>query len=504
MGIPFRFVVALMLVGALAVIPSAQGREFAARDDASAWLFDPLRVNTIDLNADGAALAALRAEPTKYIDAEITLHDGSTSYGPYPVGLKLKGHSSFRDLDAKSAFRIKFGHVVPHQKFEGLKSLTLNNMVQDPSMIAEATSSVMLRAIGVPTPRVGYAWVRLNGDDYGLYTAVEPIDKVMAKRWFPSTQHIYEPAYAADVIPGDAAKFAVNVGPSKDTSDLDALIAAASGDAAGWANRMAPVADLAEMARVFAAEHYIGQWDGYSYGSEQTQPNNYLLASDSTGRFSIIVTGTDQTWLDGQNFALTGNGVLFRECLDSAGCQPLYIAALRQIAANHAVQELATTARSIDTAIASWRGKDQRDEQSASDGEAQAQQKIAFMASRPAVLAKWLGDDSAAVASAPASSPRPLLGKPVTSPAAPIAGKSFTFTLGVIRSDTRAPLSSGRLECDSTVLGRPVAHVESFKSGRVRLSLRLPATARGKQLVVKVQVASSGRTALGIYTYTVR
>ena len=111
---------------------------------------------------------------------------------------------------------------------------------------------------------------------------------------------------------------------------------------------MKPVADLAEMARVFAAEHYIGQFDGYSYGSTQAQPNNYYLHSDDAGRFSMIVTGTDQTWVDGPNFGLTGNGVLFRECLADAGCQPLYIAALRQIAANKQVADLAATARAID------------------------------------------------------------------------------------------------------------------------------------------------------------
>ena len=48
-------------------------------------------------------------------------------------------------------------------------------------MIAEATSSIMLRAIGLPASRVGYAYVRLNGDDYGLYANVEKIDKVMGE-----------------------------------------------------------------------------------------------------------------------------------------------------------------------------------------------------------------------------------------------------------------------------------------------------------------------------------
>ena len=58
-------------------------------------------------------------------------------------------------------------------------------------MIAEATSAAFLTAIGLPSSRVGYAWVRLNGDDYGLYTTVENVDKTFAKRWFWLTALVF-------------------------------------------------------------------------------------------------------------------------------------------------------------------------------------------------------------------------------------------------------------------------------------------------------------------------
>ena len=438
-------------LAALVALPSAALGNLAgtaAQSDSPAWLFNPLQVNAIELEASEAALSQLRADPTSYVDARITLHDGTTRYGPYAVGLKLKGHSTFRDLDGKAAFRIKFAYSVPKQEFLGLKGLTLNNMVQDPSMIAEAASSIMLTAIGLPASRVGYAYVRLNGEDYGLYANVETIDTVWAKRWFASTQHIYEANYTTDVIAGELDNFDVSSGSSKDISDLEALARAASGGAAGWSERMKPVADLAEMARVFAAEHYIGQWDGYSYGSQTWHPNNYDLHSDDEGRFSMIVTGTDQTWFDGPNFGLTGNGVLFRECLADAVCQPLYTAVLRQIAANKKVAGLPTSARAIRAVIAPWRARDPRREQSVAAGESDASDKIAFMAARPAVLDKWLGSGSSTAANlAKASAVRPLLGKPVGVPSTPVAGKQFTFSLSVTRSDTGAQFKAAKLVC---------------------------------------------------------
>ena len=95
---------------------------------------------------------------------------GGTTYGPLSVTLKLKGNSSFRDLDHKAAFKIK---LAKGQPLLGLKKLTLNNMVQDGSMVHETLAYQTFRAAGVPAPRTGYAFVRVNGEPYGVYLNLE-------------------------------------------------------------------------------------------------------------------------------------------------------------------------------------------------------------------------------------------------------------------------------------------------------------------------------------------
>ena len=123
------------------------------------------------------------------------------AYGPLAIGARLKGSASFRPLSGKAAFKLKFAHSVKGQRFLGLKTLTLNNMVQDPSMVHEVLAYEAFRAVGIPAPRTGYAYLRVNGADYGVYLNVETPDNVFLPRWFASTGHLYE-GEAVDLAPG--------------------------------------------------------------------------------------------------------------------------------------------------------------------------------------------------------------------------------------------------------------------------------------------------------------
>jgi hypothetical protein len=543
-------VLAVLLVATAALLapPPVWGAD-------GSWLYDPLQVTEIDLGATDAALAQLRAAPDQYVDASITLRNGGTTYGPYAVGLKLKGHTSFRTLDHKAAFKVKFAHSVSGQKFQGLKSLTLNNMVQDPSMLAEAASSLLMQAVGAPTARVGYAFVRLNGAVYGLYSDVETLDNVWAKRWFASLQHLYEGNNMNDVGPGRSGEFEVQEGSETDRADLEALGTADAAGSEGWWERMQPAADLAEMTTAWAAEHYIGQWDGYSVESTPFLPNNYYLESDANGRFSMIVTGTDQTWICGEPLGLVGKGVLMRHAMADPAARRLYVDAMRRIAASPAAAALADRAREIRDVIEPWRALDPQSEYTLAEHRAAVDVVVAAMAARPAELAAWLESPSFPDAEAPSPPPssgssgdtggtaesgiteagstgggaatpaapgapatvaspanrvtsaplvRAVLGKPLGIPASPVAGRRFTFTILVTQSGTKKPLLGGRMDCSPTVAGRQIAHTDSFRHGKARLSFVVPLTAKGKVLRVRIEITSSGRTVGHTYAYGIR
>ena len=99
---------------------------------------------------------ALLAEPSEYVAATVQVAVGDTVVGPKAVRVKLKGQASFRPLGRKAAFKLKFAKS---DRLLGLKKLTLNNMVQDRSMILgerDARSTGDARGHphpGAPAPR---------------------------------------------------------------------------------------------------------------------------------------------------------------------------------------------------------------------------------------------------------------------------------------------------------------------------------------------------------------
>ena len=90
----------------------------------------------------------------------------------------------------------------------------------------------------MPAPRTGYAFVRVNGEDYGLYLNVETLDEHLAAalvrdRRSTSTRANTGPTSTA----GGAGAFEVDEGDEDDLADLEALIAAANDERGDWSRR---------------------------------------------------------------------------------------------------------------------------------------------------------------------------------------------------------------------------------------------------------------------------
>lgn len=277
----------------------------------ASFLFEPLRVNALALELDDDAMDALRDDPRTDVPAVFL-------YGEerYPVGVHLKGRMSFRSFDGKPSLKVDFGELVEGGTFYGQRRLTLNNMVQDGSMMAEHLSYRMFRAAGVPSPRHGYAELTINGTYYGVYGVLESADEQWLAAWFGDPDgNLYKGGYGADIRAGRAWNFDLEEqGLAEPFEDIEALIEAIDG-ADTPVQGMDAAFGLDPLLDLFATEIVVGQEDGYV-----TYANNFLLYGATDGRWALAPWGTDQAF---QSYAGPFDGFYGRlawTCRDDAAC----------------------------------------------------------------------------------------------------------------------------------------------------------------------------------------
>ena len=96
-----------------------------------------------------------------------------------------------------------------------------------------------------------------------------------------------------------------------------------------------------------------------------------------------------------------------------------------------------------------------------------------------------------------------VIAKPVGSLPKPIAGQAFSVGFVLTRSDTGGPLTTGTTTATASIGGKLVPVRLVRKAGNARVSLAMPKKARGKKLVVRVDVSAGGSTTTRRYTATV-
>jgi len=325
--------------------------------DLDALLFDPFKVITVDISLSEFSIASLDVEPRVYVPGEVMLTIDGVSHPSMETGVRLKGkYGSFRTLDEKAAFKLKMNFSVPGQTLLGLKKFTLNNMVQDKAMLHEALAYRIFRALGIPCPRTGYAWVIVNGENYGLYANIESMDEVFLSRFYQKTNHLYEGEYGSDVVPGEAGDFDIDEGSTSNISDLLLLIAAAQAEDGVWLESVEPYVDFAQMVPMWLVEQYIGHWDGYA-----PTINNYYLHSEADAFFTMLPWGVDQTFAQKRDI-YEGKGHLFARCMQLKACRDQYEDAMVALMPVLDELELVLFAEELAGFLAPWVESDPRRE----------------------------------------------------------------------------------------------------------------------------------------------
>jgi hypothetical protein len=282
--------------------------------------FYSLRVMpSFEIELAPGAREALAAAPRDWVKARFRYRGDTWD----EVAVRLKGHRSMRTLEEKPSFKVQFDKYVK-QRFLGLRSITLNGMVEDPTLVREALGYRLYREVGVPAPDTGYAQVSLDGQPLGLYLLVESVDQEFLDRRFGDHEgDMYEGEYGCDLYPEDVAGMEREVG-GEDRRELAALVDTAGGPVAGLIGGAAARFDRSALSYL-AVSALIGDFDGYRHS------HNYRIYRDPEAkRWFFIPWGIDRTFYKRLG-AFDSNGLVARRCFDDRDCRIAYLQELRRV-----------------------------------------------------------------------------------------------------------------------------------------------------------------------------
>ena len=160
-------------------------------------IFNDENVMDINIEIDETAWKEMldNAMSEEYTAANITIN--GVTYNN--VAIRPKGNSSLSQIAMDNttdrySFKVKFDEYVDGQTLDGLSKLVLNNNMADATYMKEYLSYKLLESLGVPTPECAYANITVNGEEWGLYLAVEPIEEEFIARNYGSTDgNLYKP-----------------------------------------------------------------------------------------------------------------------------------------------------------------------------------------------------------------------------------------------------------------------------------------------------------------------
>ncbi|HOJ12411.1 MAG TPA: CotH kinase family protein [Clostridiales bacterium] len=131
----------------------------------------------------------------EYRPCNITVNGDTYKY----VGIRPKGNSSLTqvyrdDTTDRFSFKLSFGKYIKGQTLYGLSTIALNNVMSDATYMKEYISYDLMAEMGVPSPVYTYADIKVNGEPWGLYLAVEIIDRSFLERYFGTGNYnLYKP-----------------------------------------------------------------------------------------------------------------------------------------------------------------------------------------------------------------------------------------------------------------------------------------------------------------------
>lgn len=175
------------------------GEKFGIKKTAHAMgyeekLFDTTKVHTINIIMDEWDEFTDNCKSEEYSSCTLEI-DGETYKN---VAIRGKGNTSLTQVESygndRYSFKVEFDHYDSSTTYHGLDKLCLNNIIQDNTYMKDYVAYQMMSKMGVASPLCSYVYITVNGEDWGLYLAVEGVEESFLQRNYGSDYgELYKP-----------------------------------------------------------------------------------------------------------------------------------------------------------------------------------------------------------------------------------------------------------------------------------------------------------------------
>ena len=145
-------------------------------------LFDTSRVHTIDIVMDDWESFLDTCTDEEYVLCSLVIDNESYKN----VAIRAKGNTSLTQVASygndRYSFKIEFDHYDSATTYYGLDKLCLNNIIQDNTYMKDYLTYQMMADFGVDAPLCSFAYITVNGEEWGLYLAVEGVEEAFLER----------------------------------------------------------------------------------------------------------------------------------------------------------------------------------------------------------------------------------------------------------------------------------------------------------------------------------
>lgn len=157
-------------------------------------LFDTTKVHTLDIVIDDWEGFLDTCEEEEYAPCAAVI-DGESFKN---IGIRGKGNTSLSTVaqmgSDRYSFKLEFDCYDAGKSYHGLDKLCLNNLIQDNTMMKDYLTYQMMGQFGAAAPLCSYVWITVNGEDWGLYLAVEGIeDSFLRRNYGADAGELYKP-----------------------------------------------------------------------------------------------------------------------------------------------------------------------------------------------------------------------------------------------------------------------------------------------------------------------